>query len=73
MAAEAKPALYHLIIQAKDTLAAENDKLESRAYLFRKKMQMYLDNTFGQASCHITSFSTQTIVYKGMVLSELLP
>lgn len=38
MAADAKPALFHLIIQAKDTIASEKDKLESKAYIFRKKM-----------------------------------
>jgi hypothetical protein len=47
MAAEAKPALYHLIIQAKDTIAADHDMLESKAYLFRKKMKMHLNNVFG--------------------------
>jgi glutamate synthase (ferredoxin) len=71
MARDAKPAIYHLVIQAKDNVPLE--RLEAEAYIFRKKMQIHLDNTFGKASCSVTSFSTETIVYKGMVLSELLP
>lgn len=47
MAAEAKPALYHLIMQAKDTIAADHDILESKAYIFRKKMKVHLNDVFG--------------------------
>lgn len=47
MAAEAKPALYHLIMQAKGSIASDHDMLESKAYLFRKKMKMHLNNVFG--------------------------
>jgi glutamate synthase domain-containing protein 1 len=71
MALEAKPAIWHLVVQAKDSVKSE--RLEADAYIFRKKLQMHLDGVFGRASCSITSFSSQTIVYKGMVLSELLP
>jgi glutamate synthase domain-containing protein 1 len=70
MARDAKPAIYHIVIQSKDI---PSERLEAEAYIFRKKMQIHLDDVFGKASCSVTSFSSETIVYKGMVLSELLP
>jgi glutamate synthase (ferredoxin) len=56
MARDAKPEIWHLIIQAKDKVPSE--RLEAEAYIFRKKVQKQLDTIFGRASCSVTSFST---------------
>jgi hypothetical protein len=36
MALEAKPAIWHLVVQAKDSVKSE--RLEADAYIFRKKL-----------------------------------
>jgi len=36
MALEAKPAIWHLVVQAKDGVKSE--RLEADAYIFRKKL-----------------------------------
>jgi glutamate synthase (NADPH/NADH) large chain len=64
MAFDAQPKIFHLVVEAKDI---EPERVEPMAYILRKKIEIKLDSEFGELATSVASFSSKTIVYKGML------
>jgi glutamate synthase (ferredoxin) len=63
-AREYLPQIEQVIVQSRES----GDELERRLYLARKQ----IEKSLAQSDCYFCSFSSRTIVYKGMVRSEVL-
>ena len=69
MAKDAMPKIYQLVISGKDI---PEDSIEATGYILRKKIQIQLNAMYGELATSIVSFSSKTIVYKGMLKSDAL-
>lgn len=72
-AARTRPAIFQVILES--TLPGDGDELERRLYLARKAIRSTIDRTQPwevARTFHFASLSSRTIVYKGMVRSEVL-
>lgn len=81
MAREAMPSIWQLFVKAPKRLTADDDDrdgFERTLYLVRRRFSVELRNKGltwddGDGEVYFASFSSRTIVYKGMVQSEVLP
>jgi glutamate synthase (ferredoxin) len=69
MAKDAQPKIFQLVIKGKNI---PEDRIEAMGYILRKKIQIHLNATFGEQATSVVSFSSKTIVYKGMLKSDAL-
>ena len=69
MARDNSPTIFQAILEAKDIPA---DMINVRSFVLRKTLQKQLDEKYGILNTHIVQISGQTMVYKGMVMSEVL-
>jgi glutamate synthase (ferredoxin) len=69
MAKDAQPKIFQLVIKGKDI---PEDHIEAMGYILRKKIEINLNSNFGELATSVVSFSSKTIVYKGMLQSEAL-
>ncbi|KAM3113289.1 glutamate synthase large subunit [Phormidesmis sp. 146-33] len=71
-ARENQPQIEQLVVQSE----LQGDALERQLYLVRKRIHGILNptstNKAGVSECYFCSFSSRTIVYKGMVRSSVL-
>nr|YP_010902832.1 glutamate synthase [Hypnea flava]WCH54886.1 glutamate synthase [Hypnea flava] len=65
-----QPLIYQLVVSSK----LQGDSLERKLYITRKKIEKLIAQTLSNFNkqFYICSFSSRTIVYKGMVRSEVL-
>jgi glutamate synthase (ferredoxin) len=69
MAKDAQPKIFQLVIKGKDI---SEDKIKAMGYILRKKIEINLKANFGELATSVVSFSSKTIVYKGMLKSDAL-
>lgn len=69
MARDNSPTIFQAIMEAKDI---PEDMINVKSYVLRKTLQKQLDEKYGILNTHIVQISGQTMVYKGMVMSEVL-
>ncbi|KIL53023.1 glutamate synthase large subunit [Jeotgalibacillus campisalis] len=71
VATKTKPMIRQVFIQASDDLKDQMD-FERKLYVIRKRVERELASVEGYEDVYISSLSTQTIVYKGMLIPEQL-
>lgn len=69
MARDNSPTIFQAIMEAKDL---PEDMINVKSFVLRKTLQKQLDEKYGILNTHIVQISGQTMVYKGMVMSEVL-
>lgn len=69
LARDNSPTIFQAILEAKDI---PEDMINVQSFVLRKRLQKQLDEKYGILNCHIVQISGQTMVYKGMVMSEVL-
>jgi glutamate synthase (ferredoxin) len=81
MARKAQPSIWQFFVKAPKRLDNDDsvrDGFERTLYLVRRRFDVErklrgLDWDDAESECYVASFSSRTIVYKGMVQSEVLP
>ncbi|MGD7044421.1 glutamate synthase large subunit [Jeotgalibacillus proteolyticus] len=71
VATKTKPTIRQVFIQASEELNDQMD-FERKLYVIRKRVEKELASIEGYEDVYISSLSTQTIVYKGMLIPEQL-
>ncbi len=72
LAEQTRPEIYQVIVASENVL--DSEALERRLFLVRKAIKKAIGKAYPEhySSCYFASLSAQTIVYKGMVRSEVL-
>ncbi|TDL31855.1 glutamate synthase large subunit [Jeotgalibacillus sp. S-D1] len=71
VATKTKPTIRQVFIQASENLKDQMD-FERKLYVIRKRVEKELASLPGYEDVYISSLSTRTIVYKGMLIPEQL-
>jgi glutamate synthase (NADPH) large chain len=71
VASKTKPSIRQLFIQVSEDIKTPLD-FERKLYLIRKRIETEMASMKGYEDVYISSLSTRTIVYKGMLIPEQL-
>ncbi|MEW9501104.1 glutamate synthase large subunit [Jeotgalibacillus marinus] len=71
VATKTKPTIRQVFIQVNDDIKDKMD-FERKLYIIRKRIERELASVKGYEDVYISSLSTRTIVYKGMLIPEQL-
>ncbi|WP_017380520.1 glutamate synthase large subunit [Paenisporosarcina sp. TG-14] len=71
VAAKTKPTIRQVFIQVSDDIKDQLE-FERKLYIIRKRIEKELASVKGYEDVYISSLSTRTIVYKGMLIPEQL-